>query len=69
MRRDLPWVPAAGLSAKVSGVGAADENEAGLARQAPFRALTILHVSCTSNEKAAPTSVYPLVRTAFAGWA
>jgi hypothetical protein len=28
-----------------------------------------LHVRCTRNEKAAPTSVYLLVRAAFAGWA
>jgi hypothetical protein len=28
-----------------------------------------LHVSCTSNKPAAPTSVYPLVRAAFAWWA
>ena len=28
-----------------------------------------LHVSCTGNKKAAPTSVYPLVGAAFASWA
>jgi len=45
------------------------KNGAVLRDKPPFRAGRILHVSCTGNDKAAPTGLFPLVRAAFEGWA